>query len=179
MTKKIHNSAIIVVLIMATVIIACTSKAGKTEGENETITVLGDVGVFTEFKHDDSGVRAFVENEEVFVSVDKDYKEFYGITDDNNLVFKVGGLLGSCKGVFIGDQGNDLSPLLCILLDDGSAQTLDLYPAILNREFEASDKELFNNIVSFGLGLVSDGDGGYRVTFAVDKDGQRYFFPVG
>lgn len=178
MTKNFYHLVITAVVAIA-VITACASKTNKTDEQEEQFTVQGAVGAFSEFKHPDSGVRAFVENGEVFVSIDKDNYEFYGITDDDDFLVKVSDLLGSCKGIFIGDQGNDLSPLLCMLLDDGCVQTLDLYPAILNREFKASDKESFTDIVSFGAGLVSDGDTGYRVTFAVDKDGERYLFPVG
>ncbi|MDR2680454.1 MAG: hypothetical protein LBC47_06545 [Tannerella sp.] len=130
------------------------------------------------FKHKSSGVTAFVDDGKVFLQVNNEYYK----SPDKNSMKPVEGLKGTCRGVYIGDEGNDINVLICMLLEDGSLQVLSLFDILNENSFTASDKiRGLSGIVAF---FTSDGtedtedsdDVGYGAwcTFAVDKNGKEY-----
>ncbi len=93
--------------------------------------------------------------------------EFY--IDDNPHV--VQGLEGICQKIFFGNWGNNVSPLLCMLLDDGEVEILDINNAVFNNDFMSSGRlPDLSNIVSFKQYKDEDG---YMVK-AIDKDGKSH-----
>lgn len=53
-------------------------------------------------------------------------------------LFEVTRLAGPCVNIFVGDIGQDLNPMLCMLLSDGRVQLLNIFQAVLYKDFNAS-----------------------------------------
>ena len=181
------------VFLVSVALLLATSCGQKKMPQNNTDNKTKDVvletasdkqnetgNVALEFKHKSSGITAYV----------KEGKVFLRVNSDNNELKPVEGLKGKCKGVYIGDEGNDSDALICMLLEDGNLQILRAYEIMYDHKFTASDViPQLKNIVAF---ISSDGtedlseedlkaqEEGYIVgygawlTFAIDKDGKRY-----
>jgi len=177
----------IVALLFAT---SCGQKStAKNNSDNNIKDVVSETATgkyneisnaALEFKHESSGITAYV----------KEGKVFLRVNNDDGALKPVDGLKGICKGVYIGDEGNGGDVLICMLLEDGNLQILRTFEILNDNSFTASFviSEL-KNIVAF---ITSDGtenlskeeleaqEEGYMVgygawlTFAVDKNGKRY-----
>ena len=87
-------------------------------------------------------------------------------------LFEVTRLAGSCVNIFVGDIGQDTNPMLCMLLSDGRVQLLNIFQAVLYKDFNASApiKEL-RDIKSFESKVV---DNTYVTIFAKDASGKGF-----
>lgn len=87
-------------------------------------------------------------------------------------LFEVTRLAGSCVNIFVGDIGQDVNPMLCMLLSDGRVQLLNIFQAVLYKDFNASApiKQL-QNIKSFESKVV---DNTYVTIFAKDASGKGF-----
>ena len=87
-------------------------------------------------------------------------------------LFEVTRLAGSCVNIFVGDIGQDTNPMLCMLLSDGRVQLLNIFQAVLYKDFNASApiKEL-RDIKSFESKVV---DNTYVTIFAKDASGKEF-----
>ena len=86
-------------------------------------------------------------------------------------LFEVTRLAGSCVNIFVGDIGQDVNPMLCMLLSDGRVQLLNIFQAVLYKDFNASApiKQL-RDIKSFESKVV---DNTYVTVFAKDASGKE------
>ena len=94
----------------------------------------------------------------------------------------VEGLEGKCRGLFLGNIGQDVNPVVCMLMDDGGVEILNCWSAlgsdIERGRFYSSgrlpgmqDIRLFKNAPV--MDLTADGDQmpAYVTIFAIDKNG--------
>ena len=121
-------------------------------------------------KVNQSGVRLYFDREEaVYIMGDNDF-----IPEDSYVVELVE---GACKGVFIGNVGQDFNPILCCLMEDGGIEILELYRALRDYDFSTSGRlHGHENIVSVSNeGVYGDeGEGGgYIVLFSHDAKGNK------
>lgn len=129
-------------------------------------------------KYNCKGIKAEIKDGKVFVSLDKDALGTYIEGVDYNAINEVKGLVGKCKGIFIGEQGNEFNPILCILFDDGSVQVLRILDAYLNKNFTASKIiPTLKNIVKFETVIVKDSESSYSKINAIDKNGSKHDIP--
>ena len=130
------------------------------------------------YKGNAGNIRAKVSNGKVFLYYDR--KEVASILAETDFVleksYSVEGLNGKCKGVFIGDVGQDYNPVLACLLEDGSVEVLALYDAIRSFDFRTSGRlpEHVNivSVVSGGVSFDEEG-GGYGTLFTIDAGGYK------
>ncbi len=106
-----------------------------------------------------------------------------GALSDGEYVVK--GLEGNCKGLFVGNIGQDINPIICMLMDDGGVEILE-YGSVAGRSdvepghlYSSGRLPGMKDIVSFRDGVVEDvfeGEvvGGYVTIFAIDSKGQEY-----
>jgi hypothetical protein len=89
--------------------------------------------------------------------------------------YNVEGINGLCKGVFIGDVGQDYNPVLCCIMEDGGIEVLALYDALRNYDFRTSGRLLgYDNVVSVSNEGVQFGEGGGYITlFTLDASGNK------
>ena len=125
-----------------------------------------------------AGITAKVTNGRVSLSYDKEEAAF--ILGETDFIleesFDVEGLSGACKGVFIGNVGQDFNPVLCCLLDDGGIEVLELYDALRSYDFRTSGRlHGYDNVVSVSNEGVqySDEGGGYVTLFTLDSAGNK------
>lgn len=95
---------------------------------------------------------------------------------------------GKCKGIFVGDIGQDFNPVLCMLMENGGVEIVDICQTLVFNELWTSGLlEGFDNIVDFyaGGGGEYEADGqilfSYNTIYAVDKDGEKHeirYYPV-
>ena len=129
------------------------------------------------YKGVSAGINAKVVNGNVTITFD--HKEAVSIFGEENFMlednYNVEGLSGPCKGVFIGDVGQDYNPVLCCLLEDGGIEVLALYEALRNYDFSTSGRlHRHDNVVSVSNEGVQFGDGGGYVTlFTLDEAGNK------
>lgn len=98
---------------------------------------------------------------------------------------RVDGLDGLAKGVFIDDIGQDLNPVLCVLMTDGKVKICSILEAI-----KSGRCTLSQNLEGTGdvKGFVSDGGGEYdyegqkmyeyTTIYAIDSRGKRHEIPL-
>ena len=108
--------------------------------ESESETIRKGFSSEYNYKGVNAGITAKVINGEVSISFDQDeaanvFGETAFVLDES---YAVEGLSGMCKGVFIGDVGQDYNPVLCCLLEDGGVEVLALYPALRNYGFSVT-----------------------------------------
>lgn len=131
---------------------------------------------------EEENITAVLRNGRVFLLIDNDKaNEFCNnrlqrdcyIGDNPHLI---DGVEGVCQKIFISDIGQDTNPVLCMLMDDGKVEILDIFNAIMNNDFFSSGRlPDIENITSFRAGNVSDEDGGGYVTiFAKDNAGKEH-----
>ena len=96
--------------------------------------------------------------------------------------YPVKGLEGKCKGLFLGNIGQDINPVLCMLMDDGGVEILDFWSGLdsytekggfysSGRLPGMKDIRLFKNATV--MDHTADGDQmpAYVTIFAIDKNG--------
>ena len=123
-----------------------------------------------------AGINAKVLNGKVFVTFDREeavsiFGEQEFMLNDN---YVVEGMSGKCKGIFIGDVGQDYNPVLCCLLEDGGIEVIELYEALRNYDFRTSGRlRGYEKIVSVSNEGVQAGEGGYVTLFTLDASGNK------
>ena len=77
------------------------------------------------------------------------------------------GINGRCKGVFLGDIGQDYNPVVCVVMEDGSVKMSGVFYAMLHGGPALSDAlPGFKDVTGFECG----GGGGYE-----DEDGEMIY----
>ena len=133
------------------------------------------------------GVKAVAKNGNVSIviyDIDKFLRFNYSDEEKPTLengTYYVENLADECIGIFVGDQGQNINPILNILLRDDTVQIMSISDAINHNDFKCSPVLTYcENIVGF----VNDGGGAYegengetyysyRTNYAIDKDGNR------
>ena len=124
------------------------------------------------YKGISAGITARVIDGKVSVSYDRE--EAVSIFGEEDIViedsYNIEGMSGVCKGVFIGDVGQDYNPVLCCLMEDGGVEVIELYEALRDYNFRTSGRlHGYDNIISVSNEGVHFGDGGGYVTlFTLD-----------
>ena len=124
-----------------------------------------------------AGITAKVINGEVTLSYDHE-EAVYALSETEvviNDTYAIEGLSGVCKGVFIGDVGQDYNPILCCLLEDGGVEVLSLYQALRNYDFSTSGRlHGHNDVISVSNeGVGGEEGGGYITLFTSDATGNK------
>lgn len=99
--------------------------------------------------------------------------------------YEVSGLSAPCRGIFVGDIGQDTHPILCMLLENGKVEILSLFNAARTvNDFGFLSSGCLpglSDIVSFesgGGGPFEDDEGetrySYTTVYAIDKNHQRH-----
>ena len=158
-------------IFLVSIALVCASACTKKSAQQ-----VEDEGIFAEYTS--YGVVATVQDGQVIITREEGDLEGYGLPVlDENARLQVEGLKGACKGVYIGNRGGDPNPLLCMLLEDGTVQAINVLNAVMDGKFIAGDKVSgFTNIVKFGSYIQSDEFTTTAVTYAVDKDGKKHEF---
>ena len=147
-----------------------------TDNEFANETIRKGFSAECSYKGISGGIIARVINGKVTVSFDREEAvSIFGIEDivieDS---YNVEGMSGACKGIFIGDVGQDYNPVLCCLREDGGVEVLELYEALRNYTFRTSGRlRGHDNIVSVSNEGVHFGDGGYVTLFTLDAKGNK------
>jgi hypothetical protein len=148
------------------------------EGGVKDITELVyDWGLEQEAEIERSSVRITEDGSVVFT-----LKEALGPWESGD--YPVEGLEGRCKGLFVGDIGQDFNPTVCMLMEDGGVEMLNYYASLgtdigPGRFFSSGRLPDLQDIVLFKSGAVVDTVDGekipvYRTIFAVDKNGANH-----
>lgn len=142
----------------------------------------------TECDVEEFGVKAVAKNGKVSIII-YDINKYHMYNDCNETVTTLGNgtypvenLAGRCTGIFVGDEGQNINPILCILLEDQTVQIMQISHAIDNNDFNCSPVLTYcENIVGFvndGGGLYKDESGqtcfSYMTNYAIDDKGSRY-----
>lgn len=144
-------------------------------------------GLFSKYCNDKLGITASVIDSNVFFEINPDkLLNNFGIDCSGciNSPYQVQNLSGKCLGLFVGDIGQDTRPILCMLMDDGHIEILDIFNAL---QFEVANYGVFTSgpipniegIVSFENGgggpYEMDGETAYSYTtiYAINKDGEK------
>jgi hypothetical protein len=146
--------------------------------DNESVGEDVNKGFLSEcsYKGISAGINAKVMNGKVSVTFDREEATaiFGGhefMLEDNYIVECKS---GKCKGIFIGDVGQDFNPVLCCLMEDGGIEVIELYEALRNYDFRTSGRlRGYDNIVSVSNEGVQVGEGGYVTLFTFDKSGNK------
>ena len=141
-------------------------------------TIRAGFSTENSYKGISAGIHAKINNGKVSITYDRG--EAASILGETEFViadsYDVEGLSGRCKGVFIGDVGQDYNPVLCCLLEDGGIEVLELYEALRSYDFRTSGRlRGYDNIVSISNEGVqySDEGGGYITLFTFDASGNK------
>ena len=158
-------------------------------GERNDVQFITSDGEFTDmaiskgfssehiYKGISAEIKAKLVNGKVLIFYDRE--EAVSIFGEADIVindsYNVEGMSGACKGVFIGDVGQDYNPVLCCLMEDGGIEVLELYEALRSFDFRTSGRlSGYDNIVSVSNEGVQFGDGGGYVTlFTLDAAGNK------
>lgn len=173
---------VITILCCVTILCACTQAREKVKPE-----------LFRETEHE--GIRATIDNGRVMLRFDREQIASYVSSDRTGYrledrPYAVEGLSGDCKGVFIGNIGQDINPILCMLMEDGGVEIFDLFHAARYADFRSSGRmKGYDHVTGFvGGGVVDDvygnsyyepfdeapeeSAGGYATIFAMDEAGK-------
>ena len=128
------------------------------------------------YKGISAGINAKVVNGKVSVTFDRE--EATAIFGEQEFMLEdkyiVEGMSGACKGIFIGDVGQDFNPVLCCLLEDGGIEVIELYEALRNYDFRTSGRlRGHDNVISVSNEGVHVGEGGYVTLFTFDAPGNK------
>lgn len=159
MTKKVFYIFGLLTSIMF-MLIACNRGNSGSSGNTQKSSLYGVIGELKGGK--------------VIISFQKGALEtVYPVNVDST--YEVLGLQGIPKGIYIGDYGGDPNPVLCILLEDGSVQTLIILNALINKNFTAAEKQPgLIGIVSFQTELIETDNYTSNDIYAIDRDGKKY-----
>lgn len=111
----------------------------------------------------------------------KDGKAFVrlsrGINECPEGEYEIEDLSGKCGGVFIGNIGQDINPIVCLAMENGGLEIFSLFSATQTGRFDSSGPlDGFKDIEAFKDSTVVDtvdGEfaGAYVTIFALDKNG--------
>lgn len=111
----------------------------------------------------------------------KDGKAFVrlsrGINECPEGEYEIEDLSGKCRGVFIGNIGQDINPIVCLAMENGGLEIFSLFSATQTGRFDSSGPlDGFKDIKAFKDSTVVDtvnGEfaGAYVTIFALDKNG--------
>ena len=111
----------------------------------------------------------------------KDGKAFVrlsrGIDECPEGEYEIEDLSGKCGGVFIGNIGQDINPIVCLAMENGGLEIFSLFSATQTGRFDSSGPlDGFKDIEAFKDSTVVDtvdGEfaGAYVTIFALDKNG--------
>lgn len=111
----------------------------------------------------------------------KDGKAFVrlsrGIDECPEGEYEIEDLSGKCGGVFIGNIGQDINPIVCLAMENGGLEIFSLFSATQTGRFDSSGHlDGFKDIEAFKDSTVVDtvdGEfaGAYVTIFALDKNG--------
>lgn len=111
----------------------------------------------------------------------KDGKAFVrlsrGIDECPKGEYEIEDLSGKCRGVFIGNIGQDINPIVCLAMENGGLEIFSLFSATQTGRFDSSGPlDGFKDIEAFKDSTVVDtvdGEfaGAYVTIFALDKNG--------
>lgn len=111
----------------------------------------------------------------------KDGKAFVrlsrGIDECPEGEYEIENLSGKCRGVFIGNIGQDINPIVCLAMENGGLEIFSLFSATQTGRFDSSGPlDGFKDIEAFKDSTVVDtvdGEfaGAYVTIFALDKNG--------
>lgn len=120
-----------------------------------------------------SQIKAFVRDGKAFVSLPQRVDECPAGE------YEIEGLSGKCRGLFIGDIGQDINPIVCLAMENGGVEVFSVFSATQNGDFRSSGLlDGFENIEAFQdstMVEMFDGEivgGGYVTVFAFDKNGE-------
>ena len=183
--SDIHpNTAITVTRNDKSVTFSPISGFGEMEGVQlvsliETYPNVTEPLLTTEYEY--AGIRATIEAGRVFLYFNLEelrVTDFYEVPYPlEEGAYPVEGMSGGVyKGVFIGNVGQEIYPVLACLLEDGGVEIMDIYKAIHNHDFRSSERlhgleniaTVVNEMVSY-----SDEGGGYNALFAVTAEGNK------
>mgnify|MGYP000828396544 FL=1 len=91
--------------------------------------------------------------------------------------YEIEDLSGKCRGVFIGNIGQDINPIVCLAMENGGLEIFSLFSATQTGRFDSSGPlDGFKDIEAFKDSTVVDtvdGEfaGAYVTIFALDKNG--------
>lgn len=111
----------------------------------------------------------------------KDGKAFVrlsrGIDECPEGEYEIEDLSGKCRGVFIGNIGQEINPIVCLAMENGGLEIFSLFSATQTGRFDSSGPlDGFKDIEAFKDSTVVDtvdGEfaGAYATIFALDKNG--------
>ena len=153
-------------------------------------TSMPDRGLFKRYTNAGYGITVEMKDGEVFINYDieKLQNQFGSDILKKNITdkrYKIKGLVGKCVALFVGDMGQDIYPVLVMLLDDGRVQKIDLFGTFQHEEDTlllqcGQPIEGLKDIVSF----TNEGAGEYEnegqkcfsyiAIFAIDKEGNKH-----
>ncbi len=102
---------------------------------------------------------------------------FRGIDECPEGEYEIEDLSGKCRGVFIGNIGQDINPIVCLAMENGGLEIFSLFSATQTGRFDSSGPlDGFKDIEAFKDSTVVDtfdGEfaGAYVTIFALDKNG--------
>lgn len=100
-----------------------------------------------------------------------------GIDECPECEYEIEDLSGKCGGVFIGNIGQDINPIVCLAMENGGLEIFSLFSATQTGRFDSSGPlDGFKDIEAFKDSTVVDtvdGEfaGAYVTIFALDKNG--------
>ena len=151
---------------------SCNNRPKNNELETDETPIVTHYEYSIDFVSDtiqEPFITADIQDDKVMLQFNREaiVHSQYAIDEEYRLPdwpVEVEGLKGTPKSVFIGDIGQDTNPILCVLLDDGHVDILNLGDAILKGELTAGSLTL-SDIVSFKSG----GGGPW------EEDGETYY----
>lgn len=138
------------------------------------------------YEYDRFGIQAWVSGGSPVLYVNTDIlfesgmfsPEYYMLPEG---AVKLTGINGICKGVFIGDIGQDYNPILCALMSNGDVRILSIFDALRTGNVRMSERlDKIHDITGFvndGADPLPDGGWSYVTIYAIDKNGDRTEIP--
>ncbi|MGI6718531.1 MAG: hypothetical protein ACOX4D_05245 [Bacteroidales bacterium] len=84
-------------------------------------------------------------------------------------------MYSDCVDIFVGEIGQEVYPILCLLSDKGEVEILDIYDATIHNNFKNTKKiKGLQNIVSFKNTVMHYGFTSYNEIFLIDANGNEY-----
>ena len=132
------------------------------------------------------GMNVVLEDGEVYLDIEDidKFKNYYVSIPYNTPLksqrYALEKMSGKCKGIFVGDIGQNFNPVLCMLMENGGVEILDIYHAVTFGNLMTSGLlEGFENMVGFetGGGGAFEIDGqisyAYHTVYAIDEKGKK------
>ena len=151
------------------------SSSSGIEADNDE-TLSEGFSLINRYKGMSAGITAKIINGGVSIIYDRE--EAVSILRETDYMLKdsynLEGMSGICKGLFIGNVGQDYDPVLCCLMEDGGIEVIALYNALRWDDFRSSGRlPGYDNVVSVSQESVQFEDGGYITLFTVDAAGNK------